>query len=216
MANPAQCYFCFESLSASFEDYEPISLPALEELWEQHEQTKKLATFEDTDDDPQQIAEDDCEDTEEDAVQSGVLNDKANRPNAIKLPSINRLRSEMSSNSSSASTPSSQSVSSGSTSVTTPSSDVAGQRQQRQSERHYPLFVTWNTVSKNGSKSLRGCIGTFEAQELSAGLRSYALTSYVPIGKRAPAGDANGRAGHSMITVSIQSPNPYFRRCRAP
>jgi AMMECR1 domain-containing protein len=37
--------------------------------------------------------------------------------------------------------------------------------------------VTWNTVSKHGHKSLRGCIGTFEAQELAEGLKSYALTS---------------------------------------
>ncbi|BCR85440.1 AMMECR1 domain-containing protein [Aspergillus chevalieri] len=162
MATPAQCYFCFESLAASFGGYEPTSLPIIEDLWEQHEQAKKLATLEDTDDDPnQQIAEDDCEDAEGDAVQGGVSNTK----------------SQLSSNSSSASTPSSQSVSSGSTSITTPSSDVAGPRQQRLAERHHPLFVTWNTVSKNGNKSLRGCIGTFEAQELSAGLRSYALTS---------------------------------------
>jgi AMME syndrome candidate gene 1 protein len=41
------------------------------------------------------------------------------------------------------------------------------------------LFVTWNTISRNGNKSLRGCIGTFEPQELSHGLKSYALTSYV-------------------------------------
>jgi AMMECR1 domain-containing protein len=39
--------------------------------------------------------------------------------------------------------------------------------------------VTWNTVSRSGNKSLRGCIGTFEAQELDEGLRNYALTSYV-------------------------------------
>lgn len=184
MATPAQCYFCFESLSASFGGYEPTSLPIIEDLWEQHEQAKKLATLQDTDDDPnQQIAEDDCEDAEGDAVQGGVSNTKVNRPNAIKLPSINRLQSQLSSNSSSASTPSSQSVSSGSTSVTTPSSDVAGQRQQRHAERHHPLFVTWNTLSKDGNKSLRGCIGTFEAQELSAGLKSYALMSYVTLPK---------------------------------
>lgn len=41
----------------------------------------------------------------------------------------------------------------------------------------FPLFVTWDTKSKNGHKSLRGCIGTFEAQELKDGLGSYALTS---------------------------------------
>lgn len=41
-----------------------------------------------------------------------------------------------------------------------------------------PLFVTWNTVSRrSGSRSLRGCIGTFEAQELDTGLSEYALTS---------------------------------------
>ncbi|KAF9639414.1 putative ammecr1 family protein [Lasiodiplodia theobromae] len=45
------------------------------------------------------------------------------------------------------------------------------------SDDAYPLFVTWNTLSRSGSKNLRGCIGTFEDQELSDGLRSYALTS---------------------------------------
>ncbi|KAJ4292952.1 hypothetical protein N0V88_005615 [Collariella sp. IMI 366227] len=39
-----------------------------------------------------------------------------------------------------------------------------------------PLFVTWNTVSRGGH-SLRGCIGTFEAQDLDEGLSSYALIS---------------------------------------
>ncbi|WYZ34285.1 hypothetical protein EsH8_I_000561 [Colletotrichum jinshuiense] len=41
-----------------------------------------------------------------------------------------------------------------------------------------PLFVTWNTVSpRSGHRSLRGCIGTFEAQDLADGLSSYSLTS---------------------------------------
>ncbi|KAI8239144.1 hypothetical protein K4K57_011481 [Colletotrichum sp. SAR 10_99] len=41
-----------------------------------------------------------------------------------------------------------------------------------------PLFVTWNTVSpRSGHRSLRGCIGTFEPQELEDGLSSYSLTS---------------------------------------
>ncbi|KAK3113273.1 hypothetical protein LTR53_009587 [Teratosphaeriaceae sp. CCFEE 6253] len=50
-------------------------------------------------------------------------------------------------------------------------------RSGRESKAEHPLFVTWNTVSRGGHKSLRGCIGTFEAQELEYGLRSYALTS---------------------------------------
>ncbi|KAG0642889.1 AMMECR1 domain-containing protein [Tuber brumale] len=40
-----------------------------------------------------------------------------------------------------------------------------------------PLFVTWNRFSKSGPKYLRGCIGTFEAQLLDYGLKTYALTS---------------------------------------
>ena len=47
----------------------------------------------------------------------------------------------------------------------------------RPESEDYPLFVTWNTIRRDGSRSLRGCIGTFEAQELDEGLRSYALTS---------------------------------------
>lgn len=42
-----------------------------------------------------------------------------------------------------------------------------------------PLFVTWNKLSRSGNKNLRGCIGTFEAQPLDYGLRSYALTAFV-------------------------------------
>ncbi|GAB1199052.1 hypothetical protein APSETT444_008386 [Aspergillus pseudonomiae] len=66
--------------------------------------------------------------------------------------------------------------------MTTPSSqslqsDASGWRRQRGKDQQYPLFVTWNTVSRSGRKSLRGCIGTFEAQELAAGLESYAITS---------------------------------------
>jgi hypothetical protein len=41
--------------------------------------------------------------------------------------------------------------------------------------------VTWNQHSaRTGEKSLRGCIGTFAAQELERGLQSYALTRYIP------------------------------------
>jgi AMMECR1 domain-containing protein len=52
-----------------------------------------------------------------------------------------------------------------------------------------PLFVTWNTRTRRSSSSssggggdgwntrLRGCIGTFDAQPLRAGLEEYALLS---------------------------------------
>lgn len=186
MANPAQCYYCFECLAASYEDTQPISLPLLEDLWEQHEQAKKLSSLgataevvsnEENDDQSQGSFKGDNEDEEEEPSKVNK-----NRPGDIKLPSISRLQSEASADSSSASTtPSSQSISSTSTAVTTPGSDGSDSRQLRQSERKYPLFVTWNIVYKTGYKALRGCIGTFEAQELAEGLKSYALTSYVPL-----------------------------------
>ncbi|KAF4465779.1 ammecr1 [Fusarium albosuccineum] len=39
-----------------------------------------------------------------------------------------------------------------------------------------PLFVTWNTM-EDDEPSLRGCIGTFESQDLSEGIAEYALVS---------------------------------------
>jgi uncharacterized protein (TIGR00296 family) len=41
----------------------------------------------------------------------------------------------------------------------------------------HPLFVTWNTVLKNGDTSLRGCIGTFEPLDLEKGIKQYSLTA---------------------------------------
>lgn len=182
MASPAHCYYCFECISASFERREPISLTLLEELWEEHEQVKKLAVLQDK------------QDLREDDTSRPIVDHedhpppvKSDRPQQLTLPSINRLRSQPSSDSSSASTTpsiqsnnSSHSALSNSTTVTAPSPRPPQPGRQKHEERHYPLFVTWNTISKNsGHKSLRGCIGTFEAQELAAGLKSYALTSYV-------------------------------------
>lgn len=48
-----------------------------------------------------------------------------------------------------------------------------------------PLFVTWNTRTRRSSAGsggewntrLRGCIGTFDAQPIRAGLEEYALLS---------------------------------------
>lgn len=81
------------------------------------------------------------------------------------------------------------SVSSSATSATSVSSSASpgpGSSSRRpyafsgKREEEYPLFVTWNTISNySGSKSLRGCIGTFDPTELWVGLKNYALTAYV-------------------------------------
>ncbi|CAG8887798.1 unnamed protein product [Penicillium egyptiacum] len=180
MANTAQCYYCFESLLASFEEREPTTLAAVEALWEQHEQTKKLSSLE------EQIEEEDtdqqqpvnAQDKDDDSNQSSQ---SSSQPKKL-LPRISRLQSQFSASSSaatsssSASNTSSNSLQSSSTNITTPSA-VSGTPQLSSPDQRYPLFVTWNTLSRSGHKSLRGCIGTFEGQELAAGLKSYALTS---------------------------------------
>jgi AMME syndrome candidate gene 1 protein len=97
-------------------------------------------------------------------------------------PNISRLQSSSSSSrSSSASTPSILSAHSsatqltGSTGASTP--DTPSYASRLSATESFPLFVTWNTLSRSGHKSLRGCIGTFEDLPLYHGLQSYAITS---------------------------------------
>lgn len=196
MATPAQCYYCFECLSASFEDREPASLAAVEALWEQHQQSKKLSSLgahavvgaapireaEDQDELGPQGSVNDDEDDDDTRLSSQT----SSRPKGLQIPTVTRLQSQTSSDSSSTATSpscrshtSSTSFLSGSTAVTTPSGQSDSSSRQQGLQQKYPLFVTWNTLSRSGHKSLRGCIGTFEAQDLEAGLKSYSLTSYV-------------------------------------
>ncbi|KAI7977287.1 hypothetical protein EIK77_004703 [Talaromyces pinophilus] len=168
MASPAQCFYCFETLAASYNDEEPPSLAAIESSYWNYIQSKQLAAVED-----KTLAEE-----EEDEENEG-LDNNTSRPKAIKLPSISRLQQDTSSDSSSTTTlsaTSSRSVLSNSTNVTTPDEDSSSQPPSSANES-YPLFVTWNLISRHGHKSLRGCIGTFEAQKLSHGLQEYSLIS---------------------------------------
>ncbi|KAJ5629066.1 hypothetical protein N7490_011294 [Penicillium lividum] len=170
MANTAQCYYCFESLSSSFENHDLINLSTVEALWEQHEQTKKLSSLGSR----AQGTDSDDEEAEESGPPLSV-NDEfqtSNQP-SLKPPAVSRLQSQVSDSStpSSASNTSSNSLMSSSTAATTPGAPV------RSTSQKYPLFVTWNTLSRSGSKSLRGCIGTFEPQNLDTGLKTYAMTS---------------------------------------
>lgn len=121
--------------------------------------------------------------------------------NDLRLPSISRLQQSPSSSSSasSSSTPSSLSTTSSRADVSSsPAASKSsskssffsfggGQRSppstanSKMDRQEHPLFVTWNTVSeRTGNKSLRGCIGTFDAVNLGSGLKSYALTAYEP------------------------------------
>ena len=143
---------------------------------------------EDDENDEEYEAEGDKEEPEDNRV---VQPKPTSLRSGLRLPSISRLQAPSpASRSSSSSTPSSLSTSSsaaalgGNSKSSSNSSFFSFGRSKQPSpvvapkEEEHPLFITWNTVSpRSGNKSLRGCIGTFDAHELANGLRSYALTA---------------------------------------
>ena len=151
--------------------------------------------FEDTDNQGEDGDMDGVEETDED--EDGEDDEPRQElaqpiPSKLSLPSISRLQAVSPASASSSSTPSSLSTTSSNTALDSTSKSSSkssffsfGSRRSQQpspaappKEEEHPLFVTWNTVSpRSGNKSLRGCIGTFEAQELGPGLRMYALTA---------------------------------------
>lgn len=189
MATQAHCAFCFETLAANLERRKPLSLAQVEGLWTRYHGSK---------DDPAADSEeaDESEDAEmTDAEETGATTTAS--PSARPAAISRLLNREPSASSSSSSLPSStkssaesstaQSPKNGSGAATPASSSSSRSSlfsfaKKRRSggasskADEYPLFVTWNVVSRSGHKSLRGCIGTFAAQELEEGLRSYALT----------------------------------------
>jgi len=171
MATTAHCAFCFETLSAQFDKRQPLSLAQVEELWESFQHGKNDASAQagaqENDDDPV---------TDVDTESEGPA-----RPAAISRLLEKSTGSAGSSNSSLPSTTGS-SPSLGSKGGATPASSktsLSSSTGKTRAREEYPLFVTWNQHSaRTGQKSLRGCIGTFAAQELESGLKSYAYTRY--------------------------------------
>lgn len=202
MATQAHCFYCFECLAASFNNKSAPTLARIEELFEQYEKTHDgsgraesedaSATVEDEDDledglDGEDDFDDDDFDEESDDNQTATSAKTAKPPPAtLQPPSISRLQapsptsnpptpSSLSTNSSNSALTNASSASSTSTSATVPSTSYA----KVSASESYPLFVTWNTHSAHrpNHKTLRGCIGTFEAQPLAYGLKTYAITS---------------------------------------
>ena len=184
MATQAHCAFCFECLTSNFDHRQPLSLAQLEELWQQYRVSKgDEPPDEESPSEEEREEENDAEMTDADAEEAPVA-----RPAAISRL-LNRDSSAASSSSSLPSTRSttssaqSQRIGSGAETPASSTSSTKSRsslfsfvRRRRDVAEQYPLFVTWNTVSRSGYKSLRGCIGTFEPQELEFGLKSYALT----------------------------------------
>jgi hypothetical protein len=190
MATPAHCLYCFESLVASLEHKELLSLRQVHSLWDQYKAAQSDAVDGEVDvpDVDVEAPPADIEDEIEEELSSLRENFKSN--NALKVPGSSSGSSSSTpssvSTSSSSRTPtsglgsSSSSSNSSSNSFLPATSGQLGSQPQgytNQQDEDKPLFVTWNTVSRSGNKTLRGCIGTFEAQELEHGLKNYALTS---------------------------------------
>ncbi len=168
MATAEHCIYCFESLAAHLERRESMTLEEIDKSWAEYCNSNAA----DGDDD---------EEEEEASSSSPKLHSIKNR-----LPALRRVANSSSSGASSLSSGSSMSLSTD-TAATSTTSLTSTEPAITES----PLFVTWNTVSsRSGNTSLRGCIGTFEAQDLDEGLSSYAITSAVhdtrfdPISKR--------------------------------
>jgi hypothetical protein len=154
MASEAHCAYCFETLAASLEKRPALSLRQVEALWDKYTATTSTP------------------EADVDATSPA-------KPAAIsRLLSPSTASSASSSADSTPPTGASSAAGSAGTSVSSLSSTLQ-QEEGEEEETAFPLFVTWNTLSKGGEKRLRGCIGTFEPLELEEGLGSYALTRYV-------------------------------------
>ena len=192
MATTAHSLYCFEVLAATLEKRSYLTLQQVQVLWTRY-QTQIARENGDAEEEDERIAHagGDVEMSEDDYEEADSEEEEPRRPTPSMLqpPRISRLQTSASpASASTVSTPSSLSTSSSKAALGESSKSSSntsffsfGRRSQQPSparkEEEYPLFVTWNTVSSRGHKSLRGCIGTFDARELSDGLASYALTA---------------------------------------
>jgi AMME syndrome candidate gene 1 protein len=185
MASSAHCFYCFEVLSASFDNRMPPTLQKVLDLYDEFntatQQNDGVAS---------EVGEEaahgetiDGEASEEDMQR--LQRRAGTEKSGLQIPSISRIQaSSSSSRSSSQSSPSPFSANSSRSQLATPASGMSNDSSEQPTyaskvtiTESYPLFVTWNTHSRSGHKSLRGCIGTFEALPLQQGLSGYALTS---------------------------------------
>ncbi len=180
MATQAHCAYCFEILSASLEKRTPLDLRQVELLWKKYNADPAASAPHAPEEQPL-----DSEDADENPASPTTATDDATyRPAAIsRLLAPSSSTTSSSSVPSTSSTPSGVSAASSATSKHSSRSSILSLRTRLRREEKAqisgsaPLFVTWNATGRGGEKRLRGCIGTFEAQELDEGLRSYTLTS---------------------------------------
>ncbi|ORY58763.1 AMMECR1 domain-containing protein [Pseudomassariella vexata] len=165
MASIEHCLYCFEALAAHLEARSSLTLTEVEKSWADYCNSEDAAGVE----------------ADEDDSSTSNLGSLKKR-----LPAMRRVAASSSSGTSSPSSGSSMSLA-----PETPGTSTSSLPADKSLITESPLFVTWNIVSpRSGHVTLRGCIGTFESQELDEGLSSYAITSAIhdmrfdPISKR--------------------------------
>ncbi|KAI9845053.1 MAG: hypothetical protein M1838_001910 [Thelocarpon superellum] len=179
MATKAHCLYCFDTLSSSLEHRTPLKLQRVQELWEQYNAPREMREAEPGHGEEAEIEGQDLALPTSGKPRTGfehLMAPRASSASSSSTPASSSGHTPLSAPDSSANSSTSSSVSLGRTSQTPPTVP----------DQVRPLFVTWNTINRSGSKSLRGCIGTFEAQEVGDGLRSYALTSAFSDSRFAP------------------------------
>lgn len=156
MATVEHCLYCFEALDAHLDDRKPMTLSEVYKSWAEYLRS----------------ADADAEEGGADTVDGSKL--------SKRLPALRRI-TEASASSSTSSSASNSTLSLGADTPATSAASSSAALPDADPEpplTESPLFVTWNTVSaRHGGHALRGCIGTFEAQDLDEGLSSYALIS---------------------------------------
>jgi AMME syndrome candidate gene 1 protein len=179
MATTAFNAYCFECLSASFEKRKPLSLSAVIDIWADYE---ALA-----DDDEPVAAHNAADDVQvhsqgqptapyRPAAISRILAPNTSSSSSSSAPSASSSTPSLNTNLSSVPSQASSNSTSNTSLLSLPARLTKAVQTPKQLDQ-YPLFVTWDSRTRTGHKNLRGCIGTFEAQELEYGLSSYALTS---------------------------------------
>jgi len=190
MADVAYCAYCFECLSASFQKRKPLSLATVAHLWQKYEASKgdgRETPPESTDQDLSDAVNQDTAAPFRPAAISRLLL-PSRSTSSSSVPSASSSTPSLATNCSSRTSQSSKSASK--TSLFSLPGRLTRATRETQRKEEYPLFVTWDSRSRTGHKSLRGCIGTFDLQELEYGLQSYALTSafedtrFMPITER--------------------------------
>ncbi|KAK3290730.1 AMMECR1 domain-containing protein [Chaetomium fimeti] len=158
MASTVHCLFCFEALAAHLEKRKSMTLAEVHKSWAEYSRS----------------VEDDS--TGDVPADSSKL--------SKRLPALRRVTEDSSSSGTSSASNSTLSLGADTPATSTSSIPATGEEEEEEENdgptppTESPLFVTWNTVSERGGEhALRGCIGTFEAQELDSGLSSYAVIS---------------------------------------